>query len=107
MNRIRVASRNKVQPGFTLIELLVVVTVMLILIVMTVQAVDFAFTQERLKAGARQVQSALAGARDRAIFAKENRGLRLLTDEAEPRRVTGMVYIGAPDTYWNRGQIRL
>lgn len=95
------------QPGFTLIELLVVVTVMLILIVMTVQAVDFAFTQERLKAGARQVQSALAGARDRAIFAKQIRGLRLLTDETEPRRVTGMVYIGLPDTYWNKGQFRL
>ena len=93
--------------GFTLVELLVVVAVMLILIVMTVQAVDFAFTQERLKAGARQVQSALSGARDRAIFAKQIRGLRFLTDEADPRQVTGMVYIGVPDTYWSRGQIRL
>ena len=100
------------RSGFTLIELLVVVTVMLILIVMTVQAVDFAFTQERLKAGARQVQSALSGARDRAIFAaKKNpnarRGIRFLTDENEPRLVTSMIYIGVPDEYWHRGQIRL
>lgn len=127
MNRVRVASRSKsvalcmpscrrarpaadareLRSGFTLVELLVVVAVMLILIVMTVQAVDFAFTQERLKAGARQVQSALSGARDRAIFAKQIRGLRFLTNETDPRQVTGMVYIGVPDTYWNRGQIRL
>lgn len=134
MNGVRVASRSKfvvpalcvpscrrtkraddtleLRPGFTLVELLIVVAVMLILIVMTVQAVDFAFTQERLKAGARQVQSALAGARDRAIFAAKSNpnakvGIRFLTDENDPRQVTSMVYISVPDIKWTRGQIRL
>lgn len=119
MNGVRVASRSESvgdddtrRSGFTLVELLVVVAVMLILILMTVQVVDFTFTQERLKAGARQVQSALAGARDRAIFAAKSNpkarvGIRFLTDETDPRIVTSMVYIGMPDKLWDRGQIRL
>ncbi len=97
--------------GFTLVELLVVITVLLILVVMTVSSIDFTFSSERLKAGARQVQSALAGARDRAIFAKEPRGLRFLVDSSdstsvESRVVTSMIYIGAPSD-WREGQIRL
>ena len=97
--------------GFTLVELLVVITVLLILVVMTVSSIDFTFSSERLKAGARQVQSALAGARDRAIFAKEPRGLRFLIDSSdstaiESRVVTSMIYIGAPSN-WSEGQIRL
>lgn len=92
--------------GFTLVELLIVITILLILVVMTVTAIDFTFTSERLRSGARQVQSALAGARDRAIFAKEARGLRLLVDEDDPRIVTSMIYIGAPSN-WSEGQIRL
>lgn len=92
--------------GFTLVELLIVLAILLILIVITVTSIDFKFTSERLKAGARQVQSALAGARDRAIFAKEARGLRLLVDEDDPRIVTSMIYIGAPSN-WIEGQIRL
>jgi len=133
MNRVRVTSlmafRRSVSSaqthatrswrgvgGFTLVELLIVVAVMLILIVMTVQAVDFAFTQERLKAGARQVQSALEGARDRAIFAgkinpQARVGIRFLTDETDPRQITSMIYVGVnvgvPAKPWDRGQIRL
>lgn len=81
--------------GFTLVELLVVVTVMLLLITMTVVTIDFTFKAERIRTAARQVQSALEGARDRAIFAKEPRGLRLLIDPSEPRMVSSMVYVGA------------
>jgi type II secretory pathway pseudopilin PulG len=96
------------------VELLVVVVVLLILIVMTVTAIDFAFTSERVRAGARQIQSALEGARDRAIFAKEPRGLRFLVEQPDPldssdvrgRIVTSMIYIGAPSN-WSEGQIRL
>ncbi|GDY09782.1 hypothetical protein LBMAG52_32680 [Planctomycetia bacterium] len=87
------------------------ITVLLILIVMTVSAIDFTFSSERLKAGARQVQSALAGARDRAIFAKERRGLRFLVNSSDPstiesRVVTSMIYIGASGD-WTEGLIRL
>ena len=127
MNSVHVASRHKKVVGtlrvpsrhaecadyfgFTLVELLVVITVLLILVVMTVTSIDFTFSSERLKAGARQVQSALAGARDRAIFAKEPRGLRFLVDSSdstsvESRVVTSMIYIGAPSN-WSEGQIRL
>ena len=127
MNSVRVASRYQKAVGtrsvstrhtecagyfgFTLVELLVVISVLLILVVMTVSSIDFTFSSERLKAGARQVQSALAGARDRAIFAKEPRGLRFLVDSSdstavESRVVTSMIYIGAPSN-WSEGQIRL
>ena len=116
MSHVQVRAARLGQPwhrknGFTLVELLVVITVLLILVVMTVSAIDFTFTSERLKAGARQVQSALSGARDRAIFAKEPRGLRFLVDSSdtttvESRVVSSMIYIGAPSN-WSEGQIRL
>lgn len=99
MNQLRVTVRRKRRgasgDGFTLVELLVVVTVMLLLISMTVMAIDFTFNAERVRSAARQVQSALEGARDRAIFAKEPRGLRFLVDPSEPRMVSSMVYVGA------------
>lgn len=137
MNRVRVASRSgKVvgtlrvptrhtecvsYGGFTLVELLVVIVVMLILITMTVSAVDFAFTQERVKAAARQVQSALAGARDRAIYAGKkaaegagnkkpkpvSRGVRLLTDETDPRLITAMIYVGTDDDFEPQGAVSI
>lgn len=102
----RTASRQPIRSGFTLVELLIVVAILLILVAMTATAIDFAFTGEKLKSGARQVQSALEGARDRAIFAKEPRGLRLLVDADDPRIVTAMVYVGAGRN-WSEGLIRL
>ena len=104
-NQLRDA-RQLSRLGFTLVELLVVVTVMLILIAMTVTAIDFSFTSERIRSGARQLASALEGARDRAIFAREPRGLRLLVDPDEPRMVSGMIYIGASKN-WSEGRIQL
>ena len=104
-NQLRDA-RQLSRLGFTLVELLVVVTVMLILIAMTVTAIDFSFTSERIRSGARQLASALEGARDRAIFAREPRGLRLLVDPDEPRMVSGMIYIGGAKN-WSEGRIRL
>ncbi len=94
--------------GFTLIELLVVVAVLLILIVMTVSVLDFTFTSERVRSASRQMQSALEGARDRAIFAGKPRGLRLLVDPTDPRIVTSMVYVGE-EIDWDvgRAEVRL
>lgn len=94
------------RSGFTLVELLVVVALMLILITITVVSIDYGFTSERIRSGARQLQSALEGARDRAIFAKEPRGLRLLVDSSEPRMIRSLIYIGA-EKNWSEGQIQL
>lgn len=115
--------------GFTLVELLVVVTVLLILLVMTVTAIDFTFKSERVRSATRQVQSALEGARDRAIAANERRGLRFLVDAGEdrngngvldpgedlngnavldvgdPRIVNRVIYVGAPLS-WSKGRIQ-
>jgi prepilin-type N-terminal cleavage/methylation domain-containing protein len=125
---IEVKHHRPVRRGFTLVELLVVVTVLLILMVMTVVAIDFTFTSERVRSATRQVQSALEGARDRAIAANDRRGLRFLVepgedrngngvldpgedlngngvlDAGDPRIVTRMIYVGAPLS-WSKGRI--
>lgn len=97
-----------VRSGLTLIELLIVVTIFLVLTTFTVVAVDFTFEAERVSSGARQVQSLLEGARDRAIRAREPRGVRFLLDPdpANGRMVSSMVYVGAADS-WSQGTIEL
>jgi len=103
-----------VRSGFTLVELLVVISILAILTVMTVSSINFALSSDLTRAGSRQVQSYLAGARDRAIYAKEPRGVRFLlapnpnneTHPPNPTAVTAMVYI-APSPDWNQGVIRL
>ncbi len=94
--------------GFTLIELLIVVAILLLLTTFTIISVDLTFESERVRAGARQVQSLLEGARDRAIRARAPRGVRFLldTDQDSGRMVTSMVYVGAAEP-WNEGQITL
>jgi len=106
------------RSGFTLVELLVVITIMLLLLSMTVYAVNFSRESDRVGGGARQLQSALSGARDRAIHAKAPRGVRFFLDStdftdangnqlAENRRtVTAMCYID-PDQLWSDGRIEL
>ena len=84
--------------AFTLIELLVVITLILILTSITVVSVNFSISADRMRAGARQLQSFLVGARDRAIYSKEIRGVRLLLDpnDTTNRTVNAVQYIGAP-----------
>jgi prepilin-type N-terminal cleavage/methylation domain-containing protein len=95
-----------VRRGFTLIELLVVVSIMLVLLTMTVMAVNFSRDAERVVGGALQVQSFLSGARDRAIYAKEPRGVRFFLDTNNYRAITSMAYID-PAEYWSDGVIQL
>lgn len=106
-SRTRMCSAAQ-RSGLTLIELLIVVSIFLLLTTFTVVAVDFTFEAERVSSGARQVQSILEGARDRAIRAREPRGVRFILD-SDPdngRMVSSMVYVGASDT-WNEGTIEL
>lgn len=77
--------------GFTLIELLVAVAILLVLTGLTLAVFNTTMNSDRIRGGSRQFQSALLGARDRAIFAgsdksdaaaniPKQRGLRLIPD---------------------------
>ena len=101
MQRLPQVFRLRANPfhrsAFTLIELMVVITVMLILTTITVMSVNFSNNADRMRAGARQMQSLLGGARDKAIYAKEIRGLRLLLDPNDNHAVSAVQYIGSPE----------
>ena len=101
MRRLRRSSRlreNRLhRPAFTLIELLVVILLVLIVTTITVMSVNFSTNADRMRAGARQMQSLIGGARDRAIYAKEIRGLRLLLDPNDTHAVNAVQYIGSPE----------
>lgn len=89
-------SRQRTRSGFTLVELLVVVAIVLALTTMTIMSINFSMDADRMREGARQLQSLLAGARDKAIYAKEMRGIRLIRDPNDSHSVTAIQYIGAP-----------
>jgi len=101
-------NRNWRTSGFTIIELLIVVAILLVLTTFTIVAIDFTFQSERIGAGARQVQSMISGARDRAIRYRKPIGVRFLVDQDPDngRMVSSMVYVGATD-YWREGHITL
>jgi len=92
--------------GYTLIELLVVISILVIVLTMTVMAVNFSRDGDRVSGAAGQIQSFLGGARDRAIYAKAPRGVRFFLDPNNPRAVSSMVYID-PATTWSDGVIQL
>ena len=57
---------------------------------------NFSYNADRMRAGGRQLQSFLMGARDKAIYANEVRGVRLLIDPNDNHAVSAVQYIGAP-----------
>ena len=75
--------------AFTLVEMLVVITVLLVLAGVTVTSINVALEGERVRSSARQLQSYLLGARDRAAYSQLPRGVRFeigdLTDPANYR----------------------
>jgi type II secretory pathway pseudopilin PulG len=73
--------------------MLVVVAIVLIMVSLTAIAVSNMSNSDRIRSSARTVQSALLGARDRAAFAKQPRGLRFLLDPDRPWVSTSMVYV--------------
>lgn len=98
--------RPGTRRGFTLVELLVVVFILVILTALAVTAVNFTLGHERIRSAARQIQSYLEGARDRAIYANQPRGVRFLPDQINPNTVSSLVFIGAPLMHTD-GQIQL
>ena len=100
----RSIERNS-RSGFTLIELLVVVSIILTLATITLVSVNFSYSRDRVRAAGRQLQSFVAGARDRAIYSKEVRGVRLILDPQNQHTAIAVQYIGAPDR-WSEGTVR-
>jgi prepilin-type N-terminal cleavage/methylation domain-containing protein len=78
--------------GFTLIEILIVIGIIVLLTVLAV-ASFIGMDSQRVRNGARVAQSAIMGARDRALHAKGERGIRILLDSQNPNIGTGFVYI--------------
>jgi prepilin-type N-terminal cleavage/methylation domain-containing protein len=85
--------------AFTLIELLLAMTVLLILAGLTIRLLNQTMQSDRIRTGARELQSFFAGARDRAIYAGSPVGVRLLADPANPATIRSFVYVGAPSTF--------
>lgn len=94
------------RSGFTLVELLVVIVVLLIVMTLTLVLVNQTTKGDRIAAASRQVQSMLEGARDRALHAREPRGVRFIADPQDPDLIVSMVYIGAPGKY-STGTVRV
>ncbi|HEY0984929.1 pilus assembly FimT family protein [Schlesneria sp.] len=92
------------RSGFTLVELLIVVSIMLILATITITSINFNMSRDRVREAGRQLQSFIAGARDRAIFAKEIRGVRLILDPLNRHTAVAVQYVGAAER-WSDGEI--
>jgi len=92
--------------GFTLVELLVSIIIILILSVMVLAAVNVAANGDRIPGAARQTQSMIEGARDRAIYAGQPRGVRFVKDPSNEKAVSSFVFIGAPEDY-TRGTVSI
>ncbi|MCA9064478.1 MAG: prepilin-type N-terminal cleavage/methylation domain-containing protein [Planctomycetaceae bacterium] len=105
-SRIRTKTQRHRRSAYTLVELLVVMAIIVIVVSMTLGAVSFTREADRIPNGAMSVQSFLAGARDRAIYEKEARGVRFFIEQnfgasgAGSRTVTTMAYI-APGGSWS------
>ncbi len=111
MNRSMLPGSPRVgRRGFTLLEMLIVISIILILLSVTVLTVNLNNEHDRVKSGARQVQSFLLGARDRAIKQREDVGVRLffgqppdsadaVSEQLIARQVTGMAYISRSGTW--------
>lgn len=99
----RASVRLSARGGFTLIELLIVIGILLLLAATTLAIWNGTADNDRVRSAARQLQSALLGARDRAIFAQRinaefetpsERGLRLYWVPGS-LGVTEMVFVEA------------
>lgn len=83
------------RSGFTLVELLVVIGILLILAGFALAIFSTGKSSDRMRSGARIAQSAFLGAKDRALHAKDLRGVRLTRDQTNANLINGFVYLQA------------
>jgi type II secretory pathway pseudopilin PulG len=87
------------RPSFTLLELLISLGIILILATLTMRLLNATLNSDRIRNGTREFQTFLAGARDRAVYAGQPRGVRLIQDPLDRSTAHSFVYIGAPSTF--------
>lgn len=90
------------RAGFTLTELLIVIAILLVLGTISLAVYNTGKSSDRLRSASRIAQSALLGAKDRAMHARNFRGVRLTRDangptfsatNTFPALVTGFVFL--------------
>jgi len=81
------------RSGFTLTELLVVIAILLVLSTLAFAVFGTGKSSDKMRSGARTGQSAFLGAKDRAMHAKDLRGVRLTHDQTNFNLVNGFVYV--------------
>ncbi len=81
------------RAGFTLVELLVAMSILVVLATLTVSGFRSTQDADRVGEAASTLRAALEGARSRAIRFEEKRGIRLLLDPTDKRRVTSVVQL--------------
>jgi prepilin-type N-terminal cleavage/methylation domain-containing protein len=86
-------SSTTTRRAFSILELLVVVAILLALSSLALAVYHANSGSDRTRSAARIAQSALLGAKDRALHAKEVRGVRCIRDSADPSLVTGFAYL--------------
>jgi type II secretory pathway pseudopilin PulG len=95
------------RASFTLLELLISLGIILILATLTMRLLNATLNSDRIRNGSRELQSFLAGARDRAIYAGQPRGVRFIQDPNDRSAAHSFVYIGAPATFTDGSQVTI
>jgi prepilin-type N-terminal cleavage/methylation domain-containing protein len=99
---------NSSRPGFTLVELLVVMGILLLVAAVTLTAVNMNISGDRIRGASRQVQSYLEGARGRASYGANARGVngagyqcgvRFIPDSNNNSLATSMIYVERIDDF--------
>ena len=87
--------------AFTLVELLVVIGILIVLSSLVLAVFNTGRSSDKMRSAARIAQSAFLGAKDRALHAKDLRGVRLTRDLTNPNLVNGFVYLAPIPTQLN------
>jgi prepilin-type N-terminal cleavage/methylation domain-containing protein len=83
----------KRRSAFTLIELLVVISILLVLSGLVLAVFNTGRSSDRMRSAARIAQSAFLGAKDRALHAKDLRGVRVTRDLANIAFANGFIFV--------------